>query len=586
MKETPTQAKARLAMSPLQVTRELILGAFPEEPHAEFAPAHRVIENRYLDYGVTFLNLVAPRGMAKSTIVAGGCALHHLFFEDIHRWMLLPSEYRPPAPKKTRKHVVLISKVQKEAKKRLGTIKHVLEHSERFKELYGDWGPETAKKWTEEQVVLKDGSIITAIGTGQSVRGLNEVGLRPTLAILDDPEDEENTRTVERMDANRKWLLAAVRPALDKKRGRLVVIGTPQNMQSMVVQLHEAFVGGQALHDFERGDEQVKADSVWFQNLPDAVDAFGEPCENRTSVKPGEGIVVDEAAGERIEEDDDGTRWIVRPGLLWLAWLDRDALEEERKLCEKTVGLGVFYREWCCLVVGDAEQVFKPTYFAQTWRGYLELDPRPTGVDHVLVVTHRRGEALDEPERLAVRTSTGIDPAFSTSATADRTAISNVATTHDDQIYELAGVYRRLHTSQLLGAIAQNHEQMRPARGLMEVTGAQDFVAQQLHEHHSIRYIKDRPRVKKKGEGSRIASLETYMRPPAEDRPARFWHLEGSPLKGECLSYPRGKDDKADSTEKAVRCRVRPDSPDVLDEEAEADPFDVWGEAEVDPMVL
>ena len=591
MTESKQAAIERLARSPLAVTRELIVGMHPDEPSAQYAPVHYEIERRYLDYRTTFINYVAPRGIAKSTVVAGGCPLHHLFLEDVFRFLELgPAEQKAVGrPVRTRKHVVLISKSQREAKKRLTTIKNILgnaetgEHSARFRELFGDWSSATARKWTEEQVILKDGSVITAIGTGQTVRGLNEGGLRPTLIIVDDPEDENNTKTPEALVENKRWLFQAVRPALDRRRGRLVVIGTPITTTSMVVSLHQSFVGGRSAFD---GAPLVgTADSVWFQQMPETDNALGQMGENRTSMRPGEHVFVDELRGERLEKDDDGTQWVVRPGLLWPEWITPVSLADEKRLCEETegVGLGVYYREHCCLIVGNEEQVFKPEYFLQTWRGHLEVDPLG-GVEHTLVVTHRRGVPVEPPERLRVCVSTGVDPAFSTSSTADRTAKANVATTFDDDIYELAGLHQRLHPSVLLSGIAADHALKPPARGLMEVTAAQEFVWMQLAKDHGIRYLKDRPRTSKKGEGSRIASLEPFMKPKEDGRPAKFYHLEGSPLKSELVNYPRGKDDFADATEKAVRCRMRPSEREARAEDA----VDEWPDADelTDPLVL
>ena len=76
---------------------------------------------------------------------------------------------------------------------------------------------------------------------------------RPTLVILDDPEDMNNTKTAEAMEFNLKWLLQSMAPALDAKRGRLAVIGTPQHQRCMVETLvqTEGWVSRRykALHD-------------------------------------------------------------------------------------------------------------------------------------------------------------------------------------------------------------------------------------------------------------------------------------------------------------------------------------------------
>ena len=81
---------------------------------------------------------------------------------------------------------------------------------------------------------LKDGSMIICKGTGQQLRGIKHGNQRPTLIIVDDPEDENNTKTSESMEANLRWLLQSAVPSLDPKKGRIAIIGTPIHQRCMV----------------------------------------------------------------------------------------------------------------------------------------------------------------------------------------------------------------------------------------------------------------------------------------------------------------------------------------------------------------
>ena len=47
-------------------------------------------------------------------------------------------------------------------------------------------GPNTAKRWTNNDIVLANGTRIIAVGTGQRVRGFIEGDTRPNLIIVDD----------------------------------------------------------------------------------------------------------------------------------------------------------------------------------------------------------------------------------------------------------------------------------------------------------------------------------------------------------------------------------------------------------------
>ena len=78
--------------------------------------------------------------------------------------------------------------------KLLGTIKDCLDYSSNFRSLFGYWGQYSAKQWSKSEIELKDGSMIICKGTGQQLRGIKHGNQRPTLIILDDPEDENNTK--------------------------------------------------------------------------------------------------------------------------------------------------------------------------------------------------------------------------------------------------------------------------------------------------------------------------------------------------------------------------------------------------------
>ena len=167
------------------------------------------------------INIIAPRGHAKSSIVAGVYPLWHLMMDQ------------------GVKVIVLVSRTQSHATKLMGTIKDVLDYSQEFRYFFGYWGQNSARKWTNTEIELKDGSIIICKGTGQQIRGIKHGNQRPTLLILDDPEDEVNTKTSEAMEYNLRWLLQSGVPSLDPLRGRICVIGTPQHERCMVETLKD-----------------------------------------------------------------------------------------------------------------------------------------------------------------------------------------------------------------------------------------------------------------------------------------------------------------------------------------------------------
>ena len=177
---------------------------------------HYEIAKTLLDRKQKQINIIAPRGHAKSSIVGGVYPLYHIMFD------------------KGPKLIVLVSRTQDHAVKLLGTIKDVLDFSPQFRQLFGYWGMNSAKSWAKTEVQLKDGSMIIFKGPGKQLRGIKHGNQRPTLIVVDDPEDENNTKTSEAMEGNLRWLLQSAIPSLDPKKGRIAIIGTPIHQRCIV----------------------------------------------------------------------------------------------------------------------------------------------------------------------------------------------------------------------------------------------------------------------------------------------------------------------------------------------------------------
>lgn len=233
------------------------------------------------------INIIAPRGHAKSSIVGGILPMHHLMFGE------------------GKKLIVLSSRTQDHAVKLLGLIKDTLDFSESFRQLFGYWGSHSAKSWAKAEIELKDGSMIICKGTGQQLRGIKIGNQRPTLIIIDDPEDENNTKTSEAMESNLRWLLQSAVPSVDPRKGRVIVIGTPQHERCMVETLKE-------MHGW-----------VNLEYKPDL---------------------------------DNGKA-------LWEDWWSIEKLLEKKKELESINRLSVFYREYMCEIVGDEDQLFRADDF-------------------------------------------------------------------------------------------------------------------------------------------------------------------------------------------------------------------------------
>lgn len=247
---------------------------------------HYTIADALMDADNKQVNIIAPRGHAKSSIVGGIFPLHHVFFD------------------KGPKLIVLVSRTQDHAIKLLGTIKDALDYSEQLRAIFGYWGMNSARAWAKSEIELKDGTMIVCKGTGQQLRGIKHGNQRPTLIILDDPEDENNTKTSEAMEANLRWLLQSAVPSLDPVRGRLAVIGTPIHQRCIV----------ETLKDMKGWDNMC----------------FKPDIDNNKA--------------------------------LWEEWQPIKKLVEKKEELQSIGRVSVFYREYLCEVVGDEDQLFKEDY--------------------------------------------------------------------------------------------------------------------------------------------------------------------------------------------------------------------------------
>ena len=265
---------------------------------SEIASFHHELYELFMDREKRKICIQAPRHHAKSSIGACVLPLHHLLFDEGPKLILLCS--------KTLGHSIRL----------LDTIKNVLEYSMPFRAVFGYWGSHSARAWTKQEIVLKDGSLITTRGTGQQVIGLKHGDQRPSLVIIDDPEDMNNTKTVEAMEMNLKWLMTQILPGVDAKKGRIVIIGTPQHQRCIVETIPE--MPGWSFRKYQALADDSKS-SLW------------------SDVWPVKKLLAEKADLESIGR------------------------------------VSMFYREYQCQIIGDEDQLFKEKDI-QHYDGRVELN--------------------------------------------------------------------------------------------------------------------------------------------------------------------------------------------------------------------
>lgn len=412
-----------------------------------------------------FVNIQAPRGSAKTSIIGGLFPLHHMMYH------------------KGPKVILLCSKTQSHAALMMRTICDVLEYSLPFRQIYGYWGQHSARKWTNTEVVLKDGTYITCKGTGQQVRGLKFGNQRPTLIIIDDPEDESNTKTSEAMENNLKWVLQAVVPSRDAQTGRVIIIGTPLHEKCIVKTLENA--------------------SGW-----------------------------DSRVYRYINTDDKGNQYS-----LWPEQKSMEQLLREKADFEEMGKLSWFYREWQCELIGDSDQLFREQDF-QYWDGYLTH-----GEDnHTLTITHLNKQKLEKPILKPVHVFMGVDPASSIKSTADYSTVVSIAIDQEKNRYILPYYRKRVTPLNLATGVIDEWKKYKPVRTKIETIGYQEMLREYVKmesESQNI-YISglevgEKPRQEK---SLRLESLQPFF---AQHKV--YIKEDMHDMIDELLMYPRSKHD-------------------------------------------
>lgn len=137
--------------------------------------------------------------------------------------------------------ILLIGDKFSQASEKIANLKNELDHNYAIKTDYGviagddptGWLLE-GDEWRKQSLTLSNGVKIIARSRGQRIRGSLHRFARPSLVVIDDPEDLEWVRTKENRDKSEQWLLGEVIPAMEERFGKLVLIGNLLHADGML----------------------------------------------------------------------------------------------------------------------------------------------------------------------------------------------------------------------------------------------------------------------------------------------------------------------------------------------------------------
>ncbi len=186
--------------------------------------------------GEPFTDTEAPRNHAKTTI----------------KCFLIPIFQALEEPE-TFGHYLNIQATKTKAIEINRAIKLEIETNDLLQELYGD---QRGERWTDSQFVTAKGVIFTALGAGQSVRGINYRNRRPDYLIGDDLYDEDDIYNPLATQKKNKWFWGSLYPARAKSRRCSIHIqGTAINNYDLLEELKKKagvrFQTFRAIEDFE-----------------------------------------------------------------------------------------------------------------------------------------------------------------------------------------------------------------------------------------------------------------------------------------------------------------------------------------------
>lgn len=171
-----------------------------------------ILENMTAVRGQKVL-VLAPRGNAKSTICSMVAPLKSIC-------------------EGTEKYILLIADTSEQAEGYLKTISDELDYNEALREKY----PLACKHgdvWNAGRIETANGVCVEALGKGKSVRGRKFRQFRPTLIILDDPQNDDDILSASTRKKDMDWFDKALIPCGDTETNYFV-IGTNLHRECIV----------------------------------------------------------------------------------------------------------------------------------------------------------------------------------------------------------------------------------------------------------------------------------------------------------------------------------------------------------------
>jgi len=329
-----------------------------ETPFFHYEVADALMNKDYRQLGI-----ILPRGHGKTVMTKCNIVHDFVFTQDplFYGWVAASSKISVP---------------------NLDYVKYHLEYNEKILYYFGDL---KGRKWTEDDIELKNGSKLISKSNLSGIRGGAKLHKRYDLIILDDFEDENNTVTPESRNKIANLVTAVVFPALEPTDGRLRINGTPVHFDAFTTRILDGHIKALA-----QGE-----DYSWKVITYKAIQADGTP--------------------------------------LWPDWFGHKEMERKKKFYQDSGQPQKFYQEYMMEVQNEEDSIFSRNHI-KYWEGSFYRD-QETELSYI-----KTAEGDERPVNIFV----GVDPATdSTRRDSDFSVVIALAVDSDNNCYVLDYLRKR-----------------------------------------------------------------------------------------------------------------------------------------------
>ncbi|MDA7978015.1 MAG: hypothetical protein MPJ50_04490 [Pirellulales bacterium] len=133
------------------------------------------------------------------------------------------------------RYILLVAETEDQAQRYLRALRVELESNELLQLTYGK-AATRGGQWNAERIILGNGVEIEAVGTGTAIRGRKNLDARPTLVIVDDPQNRMHVASAQARETHWSWFTQDLLN-VGTNETNILVAGTALHREALVDRL-------------------------------------------------------------------------------------------------------------------------------------------------------------------------------------------------------------------------------------------------------------------------------------------------------------------------------------------------------------